>query len=263
MDFRFDINLQFEKLMVKFILGGEGLMNAYYNALVTNAGFSKYYKNLTHSLENFNFISLPNETQEREYFLKNEIDIVLLHIDGCIAAIELLKYFKSTKPAVPVIIVSDNSCEPLLIRFFRYGAWDYFRNPIDFDELSQRIRKVLELKEGAVKNEFEDLPNGLAKAIGYINKNYTLDLRLSQVAGLAGMSVSTFGRAFKGKMESTFVCYVNNLRIFKAIDLLSDEGLSISDVAFACGFTNQYSFSRTFKKITKKSPTSFRKALIN
>jgi len=35
----------------------------------------------------------------------------------------------------------------------------------------------------------------------------------------------------------------------------------MSEIAFACGYTNQYHFTRTFKRFLNMPPKSFRKAL--
>jgi AraC-like DNA-binding protein len=34
----------------------------------------------------------------------------------------------------------------------------------------------------------------------------------------------------------------------------------MSEIAFACGYTNQYHFTRTFKKLMNTPPRSFRKS---
>jgi AraC family transcriptional regulator len=57
--------------------------------------------------------------------------------------------------------------------------------------------------------------------------------------------------------------YLNKVRIARAIQML-EEGVefSISEIAFACGFSNQYHFARMFRKMTKASPRDFKRAVI-
>ena len=74
------------------------------------------------------------------------------------------------------------------------------------------------------------------------------------------MSVSCFQRAFKQEVGITFNKYVNSLRISKARRLLHENHKSMSEIAFACGYTNQYHFTRTFKKLMNTPPRSFRKS---
>ena len=57
-----------------------------------------------------------------------------------------------------------------------------------------------------------------------------------------------------------FVEYVAHTRFEKACRLLHDDGLQISDIAFAAGFQSLSQFNRVFKKLSGKSPTQFRAA---
>jgi transcriptional regulator GlxA family with amidase domain len=75
------------------------------------------------------------------------------------------------------------------------------------------------------------------------------------------MSVSCFTRTFRREMEETFIPYVNKLRVAKAIRLLEESNLSMSEIAFECGFTNQYHFTRVFKKLTRTPPRESRRRL--
>jgi len=134
--------------------------------------------------------------------------------------------------------------------------------PVDLQALNKSIQKVLALKEKNLKREIKKETGGIERAISYINNNYRTNLSLARVAAEAGMCVSQFERSFKLRMETTFITYVNNLRIRMAIEFLEDETLSMYDIAVTCGFSNQYHFSRTFKKITQKSPTLFRKSMV-
>ena len=77
----------------------------------------------------------------------------------------------------------------------------------------------------------------------------------------AGMSVSCFERTFKKEMGITFVSYVNRLRIARAIKFLRDGRLPISDIAYACGFSNQFHFTRMFKKVMNTCPRHYRKSV--
>jgi AraC family transcriptional regulator len=86
-------------------------------------------------------------------------------------------------------------------------------------------------------------------------------LSLEETAKECGMSLSCFQRAFKREIGMTFCKYVNMLRIARAKRLLHDNHRSMSQIAFDCGFSNQYHVTRTFKKLINTPPRSFRKAL--
>lgn len=238
------------------------MKNRTHTILLTDSDYRRYNENIVTSLSDFNIVILLDEESVRAHFLKNNIDIILLGHNGDPSRTDLLQFFKSVKPSVPVIIITDDGDELLAVKLFRNGARDYFKKPFPMEELRDSIITNLGIKKYSIKRTIPNNTNGLERAIRYINDNYETHIRLPMAANEAGMSVSHFEREFKEEMETTFVSYVNNLRINHAIKLLEDGRLSMSDIAFACGFSNQWHFNRTFKKITSRTPTSFKKTLV-
>lgn len=67
-------------------------------------------------------------------------------------------------------------------------------------------------------------------------------------------------RVFKQKTGCTPNVYLNRLRIEKAKELLDgDNGYNVKQTAAACGFNDQYYFSRMFKKQTGISPAKWKR----
>jgi len=81
--------------------------------------------------------------------------------------------------------------------------------------------------------------NPIWRALKYINEHLTGQLSLEDTARKCGMSLSCFQRAFKQEVGITFNKYVNSLRICKARQLLHENNKTMSEIAFACGYTNQ------------------------
>lgn len=84
------------------------------------------------------------------------------------------------------------------------------------------------------------------------------DLRLEDLAFLAGLSVSSFKRKFKSIYGSSPSKYIVSKRLEKAQTLLSTTDLRISDVAYDCGFNDVGYFSKTFRQYYELSPSEFR-----
>jgi YesN/AraC family two-component response regulator len=219
---------------------------------------SHYYRDkLSASLTDCELILMPDKHQACEFFFHNNVDLVLLDYNNKPSELELIRYFKSLKQFVPVIVVTANGSEELATRVFRLGAKDYFRKPFAVDELNKSIRNALGMTYLKCNRRKDNIGRGLY----CIHKHYNADIRLSHAAREAGMSVSCFERKFKEKTGKTFVRYVNELRVAKAKDILQEEGVSMNDVAFACGFTNQFHFARMFKKIVQVPPMGYKRSL--
>ncbi len=80
---------------------------------------------------------------------------------------------------------------------------------------------------------------------------------LASAAQLCRVSRRHFNTLFKKHYETTPNKYLTDLRIAHAKKLLSADGLSVTQIAEMCGFSDVYYFSAVFKKETGFSPTKY------
>lgn len=92
----------------------------------------------------------------------------------------------------------------------------------------------------------------------FIQENYSSKITLSEVSELVNMSPVSFNRFIKKRTGKTFVEYVNDTRIGFASRWLIEEKLSITEIAYKCGFNNIANFNRIFKKNKKCTPSHYR-----
>ena len=97
------------------------------------------------------------------------------------------------------------------------------------------------------------------KSLKYIEENYSEDIHLDDIAKVAGFSKYYFSRLFKEITEKSFHQYVSEYRIKKAELLLSDPNYTVSEAAYAVGFSSIATFDRLFRRIKGCSPQAFRK----
>ena len=98
------------------------------------------------------------------------------------------------------------------------------------------------------------------RVIEYLKNNYMNDISLSEVAEKNAVSEAHLSRAFKKETGIGFSEYINNLRLQRAEYMLRhEEGKSVSEVAFACGFNDSNYFSYRFKKTFGISPKCLKK----
>lgn len=106
-----------------------------------------------------------------------------------------------------------------------------------------------------------DTHNYAIAARNYIEKNYRKpDFNVQAVADHIKIDRTYLYRLFKEETGMSVIDYINNCRISKASVLLIDDKISIKDVAYSVGFTDQMYFSKVFKKLKKQTPTEFRKS---
>ncbi len=96
------------------------------------------------------------------------------------------------------------------------------------------------------------------KVLDFIENRLYETPTLSDLARLAGVSRTYFPRVFKEVVGMRLQDYLFQARINKAKDLLGDINLTIKQIAYKVGFKDPDHFSRTFKKKTGITPTSWK-----
>jgi AraC-like DNA-binding protein len=98
----------------------------------------------------------------------------------------------------------------------------------------------------------------IQKAQKFINDHYKEEIRLTQLAGLAGMTPVAFSRFFKLHTGRSLSDFIIDIRLGNATRLLIDTSMSVSEVCYESGFNNLSNFNRIFKKKKDCSPKEFR-----
>ncbi len=158
----------------------------------------------------------------------------------------------------PVICINNVDIEfSLLIDAM---AEEFKNNIICIPELKASIYRLLSAicqkqKRRSTKNKYTCIKEG----IKLLEQNS--DMKIVDIAQLCGVSECYFRKLFKEYSGESPMDFRQHYRIEKAKQLLlSDEGLSISEIAEELNFSDIYHFSKTFKKFTNTSPNKFLKS---
>lgn len=95
----------------------------------------------------------------------------------------------------------------------------------------------------------------------FLTSRIDQDVRIADAARLIHLSEGAFSRFFRAHTGKTFPEFVNALRIGRACRLLTESERNITEVAYACGFTNLSNFNRQFLRLKALSPREFRRQL--
>ncbi len=83
-------------------------------------------------------------------------------------------------------------------------------------------------------------------------------ITLEEVAGLTNKSVSAFSHYFRKVTKTSYIHFLNQIRISHACELLKSTNMSITEICFESGFNNWANFSKHFKQYCKTSPSKYR-----
>lgn len=95
----------------------------------------------------------------------------------------------------------------------------------------------------------------------FVEQHFHRKFKQDEVADIVRMSTSAFCRFFKKQTHKRFIDFLNEFRVNHACRMLSEEGKTISEVCFACGFNNLSHFNKQFRSIVGITPSAFRRNL--
>nr|WP_278706551.1 hybrid sensor histidine kinase/response regulator transcription factor [Bacteroides intestinalis] len=217
---------------------------------------------LEHSLvEDFRILKATNGMYGLELLRKEMPDLVICDImmpgmDG----MEFLRLVRGDKTLlhIPVIMLTAKMDEEDQMSAFDSGADVYLTKPISLKYLRNRIDHLLTRSERV----------NISSALNQMEKSYTKeeqrfllkcknvidehlmnpDLGVVFLAEKLGMSHSSFYRKIKAVTGMTGIDFINEYRIFKAVQLFKSGETNISSVCAKCGFNDIKSFREAFKK---------------
>jgi AraC-like DNA-binding protein len=101
--------------------------------------------------------------------------------------------------------------------------------------------------------------NRLLPAIDHVRQHYAERITIADLARRCAFSETHFMRVFKQRMKMTPYTFVEQVRMFHAIDSLRRTAASVAEIAIDCGFYDPSSFVKRFKRFTGTTPLNYRR----
>lgn len=102
----------------------------------------------------------------------------------------------------------------------------------------------------------------MRQVIMVMEEQYSRQWTQEELAALVYLSPSRFGDIFKRAVGMPPMLYLIHIRLDRALGLLENGGLKITDIALECGFQSLTNFNRLFKKHVGVTPMASRKASV-
>jgi CheY-like chemotaxis protein/AraC-like DNA-binding protein len=198
-------------------------------------------------------------------------DVMMPEMDG----ITLCKKIKQNINIshIPIILLTAKSKNEDKIEGLEIGADAYIVKPFNTDLLKSTVQNLIENRE-RLKNKFTgneqqqtkiqkiDIKSSdeilMEKVMKVINDNLTdPNLNVEMLAGHVGMSRVHMHRKLKELTNQSARDFIKGIRLKQAASLLSSKKLSVSEVAYATGFTNLSHFSNSFREFYGVSPKEY------
>ena len=141
-----------------------------------------------------------------------------------------------------------------------------------FESILQLFRILHELAQAPDRQTLSDVSfikeqdtyksRRLERVFEYMNRNFTRDISLEEVAALVNMPDTSFSRFVRSKTGYTFTENLIEIRLGHVTRMLVDTTQSVAEIAYKCGFNNLANFNRIFKQRKGCTPKEFRKSYV-
>lgn len=98
------------------------------------------------------------------------------------------------------------------------------------------------------------------EVLRFVRDHYYERQSLAGAARMAGLSQRQFTNICRRLTSRSFVQYVNQLRVDRAVGLLEDSDMPVSAIAFEVGFEDLSTFYRAFRRLCQVAPLAYRQA---
>jgi signal transduction histidine kinase/DNA-binding response OmpR family regulator/ligand-binding sensor domain-containing protein len=196
-------------------------------------------------------------------------DLMMPKMDG----IELTAHIKSDERTshIPVILLTAKSGQESRIDGLKTGADDYLTKPFSVEELTVRVRNLIELRKRLAERYRERIrvhvtsPEEMslddkflmkAKQIVEANMEDVL-FSVERMAVEINLSRTQLLRKLKALTGLSPNDFIRDLRLQKAAEMIRQKADTITQIGYAVGFNDQSYFSKSFKKEFGETPTEY------
>jgi len=123
--------------------------------------------------------------------------------------------------------------------------------------LSHLMGLILRHKEEFGYGE-ADARKRVARSIEFMKGHLREPLKVTTLASIVSLSRSHYTTLFRRVTGYAPLNYLNHLRMQRAVQLLNTTNLSIKQISEQLGFSDQFYFSRAFRKMHNHSPSEHR-----
>ena len=122
---------------------------------------------------------------------------------------------------------------------------------------------IPEIRKGDPYSFTDNAMHRMIMVTDYIKNNLTADdLSEAAMAEKAGISRDYFSKVFRNVTGTNYSKWLNMIRLEKAIELMAESQMSLTEVAMSSGFQSISSFNRVFREEKRMPPGEYRALLM-
>lgn len=196
-------------------------------------------------------------------------DIMMPGMDGA----ELCHTLKNNPETghIPVILLTAKGLPEHKLEGLSTGADDYVVKPFDHQELTTRVRNLIDLRKSLREKFSKDFllkpqdvtlaspdEKFLKKAMEIIERNISNpDFDVAELVSEMAVSRTLLHTKLKALVNCSAGEFIKTIRLKRAAQLLAQRKVTVSEIAYMVGFKDPQYFNKCFKKHYGETPGSF------
>lgn len=209
------------------------------------------------------FVLRPGDEGMATHHPSDRLTVAMCHFSWCQRGTEKrVEVADDLLPARYTSLIDPSYCEDRMTRLARLVQQPDPLASIEerylLGELMIEAYRATARQEGKLK---PDLDPRIAEAMAYIRAHPSKRVTLDEVSALVGLSPAYFSRLFSTQVGVPFRQFRVRARLERARELLAEHTLTISEIAYALGYTDVFLFSKQFREFFGMPPSKFRDAI--
>lgn len=228
----------------------------------------------THFKANYQILEAGDGKAGYETAVKHIPDVIIADmLMPVMNGLEMCRKLKKDERTshIPVIMLTAVNSKETELESLLTGIDDYITKPFDINILNAKVDNLLNIRNALrekVKSELLlqpkeveiDSPNDrfLKKAVEVVEKYMDdPDLDIEKFAEEMGVSRMQLYRKFEALANMTVKEFIRSIRLKRAAQMLVQEKLTVSEIAWAVGFKDLSYFRKCFKEEFGMTPTEY------
>lgn len=172
---------------------------------------------------------------------------------------KIKSFFDKSKMGIEIVGVAKEQIAGKMHSMVQQSALQRMLTLIEILDLLSNNQDYLSIDSYYFENNYNQSETSrFQKVFSFLIENFKEEIRLEQIADIAGLSPTSFCRYFKGITHKTFSEVVIEFRLQFASQLLLKTNLQVRNVALESGFGDVPYFNRQFLKHKGISPMGYR-----
>jgi AraC family transcriptional regulator len=109
--------------------------------------------------------------------------------------------------------------------------------------------------------KYQTVPGWVTKLREILNDTQIEQWTLTSLSRILDVHPVHLSRSFPKYFGANLSDYIRTMKVQRAVSMLANKSLSLTDIAYDCGFADQSHFIRCFKALNHLKPAQFRKIL--